>query len=387
MKLAYLFAAMGLAGSTCLAQEICGIPKHGPSADAVASFEKIAEAVGIRPGTILLYASSDQLVRDRSGALSVECPGGRGEERWIVYDPQLIKGDGIYFALAHETAHHLNNDPMSGERPSRELELRADEYAARYLMRPPLNWTSERLVEAINALPLPSDAIGLYPSVAERRAQVNAGYTSESAHLHPNTQPTPIGNIPSASVNQDGEAMFQTIKDLLEGHSILLVRNNNRLPVLKINSTSRGCVLSVSGDKKSKYRSGNFNLYLLSPTDLYQTTTGEQTSVDIHTENGRCLKSGDIESAWVRNTILAVGSDPRKGGDSLKWALATNSNRCMELIYEKRGSDVNEPTDAVRFTFDRPERASQFVGTLTETIRACAVYPEVKQYRERLGIK
>jgi hypothetical protein len=108
-------------------------------------FEKIQDAVGIYPGTILLYASSAQLVKDRSGALSIECPGGAGLERWIIYDPELIQGEALYFAFAHETAHHLNNDPMSGETPSRQQELRADGYAARYLARPPLNWTSQRL--------------------------------------------------------------------------------------------------------------------------------------------------------------------------------------------------------------------------------------------------
>jgi len=115
---AFLCAAIGFASSACLAQEVCGIPKRGPSSDAAAAFEKIEDAVGIEPGRYLLYASSDQLVKDRSGAFSVECGAGRGSERWIVYDPELIKGDALYFALAHEIAHHLNNDPMSGEMPA-----------------------------------------------------------------------------------------------------------------------------------------------------------------------------------------------------------------------------------------------------------------------------
>jgi formylglycine-generating enzyme required for sulfatase activity len=184
-RLVLLCATLGFVCIACLGQEICGVPKRGPSADAIAAFEKIQDAVGIYPGTILLYASSAQLVKDRSGALSIECPGGGGLERWIVYDPELIQGDGLYFALAHETAHHLNNDPMSGEPPSKQQELRADSYAARYLARPPLNWTSQRLSQALSSLPLPKDAKGLYPSLEERRAQVNEGSAAESARLHP----------------------------------------------------------------------------------------------------------------------------------------------------------------------------------------------------------
>jgi len=166
------------------------MPKHGPSADAVTAFEKIQDAVGIFPGTILLYASSVQLVQDRSGALSIECPSGGGLERWIVYDPELIKGDALYFALAHETAHHLNNDPMSGEPPSKQQELRADGYAARYLARAPLSWTTQRLTQALSALPLPKDARGLYPSLEERLAEANEGYAAATAHLSPDPNPT-----------------------------------------------------------------------------------------------------------------------------------------------------------------------------------------------------
>jgi formylglycine-generating enzyme required for sulfatase activity len=196
---AFLCAAIGFASSACLAQEVCGIPKRGPSSDAAAAFEKIEDAVGIEPGRYLLYASSDQLVKDRSGAFSVECGAGRGSERWIVYDPELIKGDALYFALAHEIAHHLNNDPMSGEMPSKQQELTADGLAARYLARPPLNWTSQKLTEALNALSLLKDAKGLYASLEERRAQVNAGFASESARLRPIAEPAPVRSATGAS--------------------------------------------------------------------------------------------------------------------------------------------------------------------------------------------
>ena len=202
MRLACLFTAVGLACSMCLAQEICGIPKRGPSADALAAFEKIQDAVGIEPGKILLYASSDQLVKDRSGAVSIECPAGGGVERWIVYDPELVKGDALYFALAHETAHHLNSDPISGEPPGKQQELRADYFAAQYLTKPPLNWTSQRLAQALTALPLSKDARGGYPSIEERRAQANAGYGEEYARLHPNPR---VARQPTESQPRPGD--------------------------------------------------------------------------------------------------------------------------------------------------------------------------------------
>jgi hypothetical protein len=192
VRLSHLWVAVGLASGACLAQEICGVPKHGPSADALGTFEKIQGAVGIEPGTILLYASSDSLVKSRSGAVSIECPAGGGVERWIVYDPDLLKGDALYFALAHETAHHLNSDPISGETPGKQQELRADYFAALYLTKPPLNWSSQRLVQALSALPLPTDAKGGYPSIEERRAQVNEGYAKEYALLHPNPTPATV---------------------------------------------------------------------------------------------------------------------------------------------------------------------------------------------------
>jgi hypothetical protein len=108
-----------------------------------------------------------------------------------VYNPDLIKGDALYFALAHETAHYLNNDSMSGEPPDKQKELRADEFAGRYLTRPPLNWTKQRLDDALNALPLPVGAQGFYPSLSERRARVDESYSSEYARLHPTVNSPP----------------------------------------------------------------------------------------------------------------------------------------------------------------------------------------------------
>jgi formylglycine-generating enzyme required for sulfatase activity len=193
---------VSLAGPS-FAQVLCGVPTRGPASAAVAALEQIETAVGFEHGTIQLFVSSDQMVRDRSGAVSVQCPVGNALQRWIVFDPDLIKGDSLYFALAHETAHHLNNDPMSGEAPSKQQELSADGLAARYLARPPLNWTSQKLVEALNSLPLPKDARGGYPSLEERRAKVTESYQTESARFtQPAPEPPPVKPAPVASPSQ-----------------------------------------------------------------------------------------------------------------------------------------------------------------------------------------
>ena len=181
-NVAFLLIAAGFASDLCLAQELCGIVTQGPGSGAVSAFEQIQAAVGLEPGSILLFASSDQRVKDRSGALSIQCPKGNGFQRWILYDPDLISGDlALYFALAREIAHQVNNHPLSGEPPSKQQELSADGFAARYLTRPPLNWSTQKLLLALGALPSPKDPSG-YPSLEERRAQVLERYT-ESAGL------------------------------------------------------------------------------------------------------------------------------------------------------------------------------------------------------------
>jgi hypothetical protein len=186
VRIARVCVAASLAGCLCLAGDLCGIPKRFPGVAAASAFEKIGEAVGFQQGTILLFVSSDQKVKDRSGAASDECVSGNGTERWIVYDPELIKSDlGRDFALAHETAHHMNHDLLSGEIPSKRQELDADKFAAEYLTRPPLNWTSDKLRQALSDLPLPKEAIGGYPTLEERRTQVIDGYQYESARYAP----------------------------------------------------------------------------------------------------------------------------------------------------------------------------------------------------------
>lgn len=75
----------------------------------------------------------------------------------------------------------------------------ADGLAARLLARPPLNWTSQKLAQALNTLQLPKDGKGLYPSLDERRARVNEAYAAESARLRPNTDPASARSNPGAS--------------------------------------------------------------------------------------------------------------------------------------------------------------------------------------------
>jgi formylglycine-generating enzyme required for sulfatase activity len=168
------------------------MPKRAASAAAVAAFDDIRKAVRFKEGVYFLYASSDQLVKDSSGALSIVCPGGAGEERWIVYDPDLIKGDlALHFALAHELAHHLNDNLQSGETPGKQQELDADRFAAQYLAGQPLNWSREKLVEALSGLPLPKEAKGRYPNLEERRTQVIEGYQESASLVQPVSSPAP----------------------------------------------------------------------------------------------------------------------------------------------------------------------------------------------------
>jgi hypothetical protein len=79
---------------------------------------------------------------------------------------------------------------MSGEPRGENQELDADRYAAVYLASPPLNWSKEKLLQALAALDLPPEARGTHPSLDNRREQVVAGY--ERAH-HPVTNP--LGGI------------------------------------------------------------------------------------------------------------------------------------------------------------------------------------------------
>ncbi|HTP35546.1 MAG TPA: SUMF1/EgtB/PvdO family nonheme iron enzyme [Candidatus Acidoferrales bacterium] len=193
MRFFCLGIAAGLSCCLCPAGDLCGVSKRAPGTSAITAFENIAVAVGLRQGTILLFASSDQKVKDRSGAASDECPGANGTERWILYDPELISSNlALYFALAHEIAHHINHDLLSGDEPGKRQELEADRFAAMSLAKPPLTFTREELLQGLNALPLPKEAKGGYPSLEERRVQVSQGYDDAPRSPRRVLEPAPV---------------------------------------------------------------------------------------------------------------------------------------------------------------------------------------------------
>ena len=183
----------GLSGCVCLAGDLCGVSKRPLGAPAVTAFENIAQAVGFRQDTILLFESSDPRVKNRGGAASDECPGANGTERWILYDPELIDSNlALYIALAHETAHHINHDLLSGDELRKLQELEADRFAAMSLAKPPLAFTKEELLQGLNALPLPKGAKGGYPSLEERRAQISQGYDDAPRLPRRVLEPAPV---------------------------------------------------------------------------------------------------------------------------------------------------------------------------------------------------
>ncbi len=164
----------------CGAQELCQINPLPADRDAATALNDILEARRL-PNVYFLYRSSNQLMKQYGGAASIDCLYAGGLQQWIVYDPELIKGDqSLHFALAHELAHHLHNDSMSGEDRSEKQELDADKYAAEYLASPPLIWTREKLIATLNDLS-PARPVGTHPSLEARVKSVIEGF--EEAHV------------------------------------------------------------------------------------------------------------------------------------------------------------------------------------------------------------
>lgn len=160
--------------------DLCGVSVLAADPSAQTLVEQILHKLVQKAGTILVFASTDPQVAARRGAVSSECPMGNGEQRWIVYDPEVIPvGEGLDFALAHETAHHMNRHVLNGDTRTKQQELEADEYAARYLTL--LGWDQTRVLKAVDGLKLPNEAIGGYPSLDERKAAVIAGCREASA--------------------------------------------------------------------------------------------------------------------------------------------------------------------------------------------------------------
>jgi hypothetical protein len=158
------------------------LTKLRPNTSAETALDTVIDAVGFDPGTILLYLSHDDFVAKKGGAMSLLCNSTFGTERWIVYDPDLIKGDPARsFAFAHEIGHLVNNHALTGGRRTKQEELQADYYAAQYLAR--LSWTQDQLLDALIQLNLPSLSEGGYPTLDERRAAVTRGFVDEKARM------------------------------------------------------------------------------------------------------------------------------------------------------------------------------------------------------------
>jgi hypothetical protein len=188
LRIACLCFWVAAAHGICRGQSLCAVSLLDADPSAHELVKKILEKLVQKPGTILVFTSTDPQVIQRHGAVSSDCPMGNGLQRWIVYDPEVISDpSGRDFALAHETAHHLNRHVLSGDTLTKQQELEADQYAARYLTI--LGWSKERLLHALDELNLPKQATTDYPSLDERKAAVIAGYeavaqatTKQSAH-------------------------------------------------------------------------------------------------------------------------------------------------------------------------------------------------------------
>jgi hypothetical protein len=180
--------------------------KFQANEEDTAALRRISAAVGFDPRTIFLYVSHDSAVRDRGGAMSLTCPMGTGFERWIVYDSDLIRGDVARdFVFAHEIAHHVSFQSLSGLPWSKEDELQADFYGAKYLIR--LGWTKAKLVHALDLLNLPQGSQQGYPSLEERKAKV------EEAATPP--RPEPPTNLRGAVVTSSTPSYEENLRSLL----------------------------------------------------------------------------------------------------------------------------------------------------------------------------
>ena len=140
-----------------------------------AAFKAILDAIHVDMD-ILLYVSHDSMLKNYGGAMSFRCEVDNHEiyetdENWTIYDPDLIKGDAARdFVFAHEIAHHLHGDTTSGKPRSKQLELRADFSGAKYLLL--MGWTKARLLHALDLLNLSQDPPPGYPTLEERKANV-----------------------------------------------------------------------------------------------------------------------------------------------------------------------------------------------------------------------
>jgi hypothetical protein len=188
-----------VAGGRCFSQDLCSLLSQerslaGPfNADARTVLDTLGHVVPFESGAIRLFSSSNTLVKQKGGAAAALC-GQNANERWIFFDPgylDAIKPNGgksdlpRYFVLAHEAAHHINGDTLVGTDWTKDQELQADLSAAEWLTR--LGVPRGELLQAFDALPLPTESVGGYPTKEERRAKVIQGY--EDAASRPSPRP------------------------------------------------------------------------------------------------------------------------------------------------------------------------------------------------------
>lgn len=203
-----------LADGVSHGQKLCvDLTKTLASQEDRVAFNRISGAVGFDPSTIFLYVSHDSAVKDRGGAMSLDCAIGSGYERWIVYDPDLIKGDAVRdFVFAHEIAHHVNFQSLSGLPWSKEEELQADFNGAQYLLR--LNWNREQLTHALDLLSLPQGSQRGYPTPEERKAKVEEAADEDYARSH--ARPGAPVLLSATVITDDPSYYKENLKKLLD---------------------------------------------------------------------------------------------------------------------------------------------------------------------------
>lgn len=155
--------------------------KASPASEGdTAAFKRILDSLHVDLD-VLLYVSHDPKMKNHGGAMSFRCRVDNYEvyetyENWTIYDPDLIQGDAARdFVFAHEIAHHLSGETSSGRPQSKEVELRADYNGVKYLL--PLGWNKARLLHALDLLNLPQGPQLGYPTLEERRANVEDATT------------------------------------------------------------------------------------------------------------------------------------------------------------------------------------------------------------------
>lgn len=143
------------------------------------------------PTEIRLLPSSNALVNKRAAA---QLCGSGQTERWVLYDESYLLSlspNARNFLLAHEAAHHINNNTLAASSWTKKMELAADKSAANWLTR--LGVPPDQLLQAFEALAFDLEPVQEYPTRSERRAKVLEGIAD--AQLGPTESTTPVGAV------------------------------------------------------------------------------------------------------------------------------------------------------------------------------------------------